>query len=331
MDHPRFARRPHDGSDNRSALPSTRDDGSSGRKEEIYPSKKKKEKKVVHLSDVITDGKKKMQSATKHNGVTFAIIGSSGCGKSTLIRKVLLDDIYKSKEYLVTVFTESAKCDAFDDMDKNIIIDKKGLDMDAIYFCYHMNSRYDKKYNFVVLLDDVIHIRYNKLIQSMFLTMRNTNITSIVSLQYPKLIPVCVRTSVYFSLLFHFNNAEAVEMVVRGWMSAYLPGKNVREKMDSYVEWTSGGDGHRCFLVDNLNHTAYRVDENYQCYQLEMLSFANGGVDKNNEGADNEKTSRKRKRNEDTKEEKIGDWSFMSKAEKKELVRLGAIKDDGVW
>ena len=237
---------------------------------------KKKAKGRLFLADVIEQGKEKMQNEHAQNGVTYAIIGSSGCGKSTLIRKIFLDKLYSDdKRFIVNIFTESAKSDAFDELEKTVLIDKKGLDMDAIHFCYHMNSRYDKKYNFVVLLDDVIHIRYNKLIQSMFLTMRNTNITSIVSLQYPKLIPLCVRTSVYFTLLFHFNNTEAVEMVVRGWMAAYLPGKNIHEKMDSYVNWTSGGDGHRLFMVDNLNHTAYRVDENYRCEELQMLSFAN--------------------------------------------------------
>lgn len=246
-----------------------------------------------------------MQNPDVHNGVTYAIIGSSGCGKSTLIRKIFLDKLYiDDKRFIVSIFTESAKSDAFDELDTTVLIDKKGLDMDAIHFCYHMNSRYDKKYNFVVLLDDVIHIRYNKLIQSMFLTMRNTNITSIVSLQYPKLIPLCVRTSVYFTLLFHFNNTEAVEMVVRGWMSAYLPGKNIHEKMDSYVGWTSGGGGHRLFMVDNLNHKAYRVDENYMCVELPMLSFANPEENENNSNTDSPKKGHKRKREEDEKDEK---------------------------
>jgi len=249
----------------------------SSRKRKYVKSKTKEQKGTCDLVTIIETGKEKMQNEHKSNGVTYAIIGSSGCGKSTLIRKVFLDKLYNDeKRFITAIFTESAKSDAFDDLEKkNVLIDKRGLDMDAVHFCYHMNSRYDKKYNFVILLDDVIHIRYNKLIQSMFLTMRNTNITSIVSLQYPKLIPLCVRTSVYFTLLFNMNNTEAVEMIVRGWMSAYLPGKNIHEKMDAYVAWTSGGDGHRLFMIDNLNHKAYKVDENYQCEELALLSFSN--------------------------------------------------------
>jgi len=233
----------------------------------------------IPMVDVICEGKKTLQDAESKNGVTFAFIGSSGCGKSTCIRKVFIDQIFTQrakeedkKEFIIQVFTESAKSDAFKDMDKGILMDTKGLDEHNINFCYHMNENYDKKYNFLFILDDVLDLQYKMLVKRMFLTMRNTNISSLVSLQYPNLIPKAIRTSVYFTLLFYLNTDEAVELAVRGWLSAYLPGHSVKEKMLYYRRWTKQGHGHQMMLVDNLNHKCYLVDSKYNCKELPMIT-----------------------------------------------------------
>lgn len=250
--------------------------------------RKEKDRKVsssswIPLDQVLIEAKEKMQGPEKANGITFAFMGSSGCGKSTVIMKVFIDQIFgkkattarKDKEFIIQIFTQSAKSDAFRELPKDILVDSKGLDEDNINFCYHMNENYNKKYNFFCILDDVLDIRYKDLVQRMFLTMRNTNISSLVSLQYPKLIPVSIRTSVYFALFFFFNNDEATEQAVRGWLSAYLPGKQIREKIYYYREWVLQNDGHNMFLMDNLNHRCYKVDtsnEVYNCIELPMIT-----------------------------------------------------------
>ncbi len=234
----------------------------------------------IPMTSVLSEGKKKLQSAEQKNGVTFAFIGASGCGKSTLIRKVFIDQVFTkmakeqdNKEFIIQVFTESSKSDAFNGLakDKSILLDCKGLDEDNINWCYHMNEKYDKKYNFMMILDDVIDIQYKKLVRRMFLIMRNTNISSVVSLQYPNLIPKSVRSSVYFTILFYFPTNECIELIVKGWLSAYLPGKNLLEKMLHYRSWTKGEDGHRMFLIDNLNHKAYYVNGSYMCKEMPLI------------------------------------------------------------
>lgn len=241
----------------------------------------------IPMTEVLSSGKRKLQSSEKKNGVTFAFIGASGCGKSTLIRKVFIDQVFTKiakeedkKEFIIQVFTESSKSDAFEGLakDKNILLDCKGLDEDNINWCYHMNEKYDKKYNFMNILDDVIDIQYKKLVRRMFLIMRNTNLSSLVSLQYPNLIPKSVRSSVYFTVLFYFPTDECIELVVKGWLSAYLPGKNLFEKMLHYRSWTKGEEGHRMFLCDNLNHKAYYVNGSYACKEMPLIcKSAEGG------------------------------------------------------
>lgn len=236
----------------------------------------------IPLHEVLIEAKAKMNGPEKRNGLTFALMGASGCGKSTVIRKLFLELVFgkeavKSrgeKEYIIQIFTESAKSDAFKDLGKEVLVDSKGLDEDNINFCYHMNENYEKKYNFFILLDDVLDIRHKSLLQRMFLTMRNTNISSLVSLQYPKLIPLSIRTSVYFTFFFHFPNEEAIEIIVRAWLGRYLPGRLTREKIVGYLKWTCLNDSHNFWMVDNLNHKCYRIDssnEQYTAYEVPLL------------------------------------------------------------
>lgn len=291
-------RRTHDGDPSSRAKVGDADDGASSsskkRKRKEKPSKtnpsqnKEKQRKTtgcswIPLHEVLIEAKEKMQGPEKANGITFAFMGSSGCGKSTVIMKVFIDQIFgkkatrlrKDREYIIQIMTQSAKSDAFKELPKDVLVDSKGLDEDNINFCYHMNENYNKKYNFFVMLDDVLDVRYKDLVQRMFLTMRNTNISSLISIQYPKLIPVSIRTSVYFALFFFFNNDEATEQAVRGWLSAYLPGKSIREKIYYYREWVLQNDGHNMFLMDNLNHRCYKIDTTgqvYNCIELPMVT-----------------------------------------------------------
>lgn len=284
----------HDGDPSSHAKADGADDDASSKKRKRNNTKsntnkeKEKQRKIttnswIPLHEVLIEAKEKMQGPEKANGITFAFMGSSGCGKSTVIIKVFVDQIFgkkatrerKDKEYIIEIMTQSAKSDAFKELPKDVLVDPKGLDQDNINFCYHMNENYNKKYNFFIMLDDVLDVRYKDLVQRMFLTMRNTNISSLISIQYPKLIPVSIRTSVYFALFFFFNNDEATEQAIRGWLSSYLPGKTLREKIYYYREWVLQNDGHNMFLMDNLNHRCFKIDttnEEYNCIELPMIT-----------------------------------------------------------
>jgi GTPase SAR1 family protein len=222
-----------------------------------------------HLVNILKEAKSSMQNKNSKNGITIGLMGGSGRGKSTLIRKILLDQIYNSKEYIIHIFTESANSDALQNLSKDVTVDGMGIDPDTINFCYKTNQEYDKRYNFVIVIDDCIHIRHQKMIERMFLIMRNSNITSLVSLQHPKLIPASIRSSLYFAICMGFNSDENDEVAVRSYLSGYMPGKNMYERICYYQEWTK--TSHRFFMLDNLNHKCYKVDEKYMCTELPLI------------------------------------------------------------
>lgn len=269
-----------------SGAPFKKEEGEGGEGGEGGEETNSSSSSSMYLADVMTRIKSKMQGVDekgkqKKNGVTIAVVGSSGCGKTTMIKKIFLDEVYSDRgenknKYAVIIFTESPKSDALRDVDDVVAISKNTVDPEIVKYCYQMNLKWDKEFSFVVLLDDCLDIRHKEMIQKMFLTMRNMNVTSLVSLQYLKIIPPSIRTSVYFTFLFSLNSDEGIEQAVRGWLSSYLEGKSIRGKMDSYRSWTCSGEGHCFYLVDNLNHKCYAVDENYECRELPQVSSESG-------------------------------------------------------
>jgi hypothetical protein len=174
---------------------------------------------------------------------------------------------FRGDEYISVLFTESKHADplkGLHDTD-DIIIDAMGLNEGVYKWMHMMNFRYDKKFRFLVMIDDVITVKNMRVVYDAFLTYRNMNISSVVSLQYLKLCPLSIRSSLYFCFLLPMNSNEGIEQLVRGYMAMYLPGHTVDEKISTYKRMASD---HHFFLLDNLNHKCYYVDSDF--YAVEM-------------------------------------------------------------
>lgn len=245
----------------------------------------------IYLADLLREAKSGLQQVgdpEKMNGVTYALFGSSGSGKSTIIRKIFIDDVYSNEkekqlsgglrcarkdEYISILFTESKHADplkGLKDTD-DVIIDAMGLNEGVYKWMHMMNHRYEKKYRFVVMIDDVISVKNMPVVYNAFLTYRNMNISSIVSLQYLKLCPLSIRSSLYFCFMLPMNSNEGIEQLVRGYMSMYLPGHTIDEKIAQYKQMASE---HRFFLLDNLNHKCYYVDADFYAEEMQPNAAA---------------------------------------------------------
>ena len=206
---------------------------------------------VRSLEEVLSEGKKSLQEKNNpntKNGVTYALFGSSGCGKSTLLRKEFIEKLYcnddvqkTADEYISVFFTGSKHSDALDGVEKRddqgcgngTAVDSAGVDEDIYKWMYEMNFKYKKRYNFVVMIDDILQVKQMPVILPAFLTYRNMNITSVVSLQYLKMCPLSVRSSLYFVFLMPSNSREGIEGIVRGYMAMYLKGKSLNDKIST--------------------------------------------------------------------------------------------------
>jgi hypothetical protein len=240
----------------------------------------------VYLADLLREAKGELQSGDKKNGVTYALFGASNSGKSTLLRKIFIDDLYKNTqgmrdedEWIMTLFTGSKYADPLvgaKDTNEDLMVDNLGLNADLYQWMYNMNYTYDKRYNFVVLIDDIITVKNYAVVFQAFLTYRNMNITSVVSLQYLKLCPLPVRSSLYFCFLLPINSNEGIEQLVRGYLAMYLPGEGLQDKINQYKILCKD---HCFFLMDNLRHKCFYVDNEYYAREVSEIpkDSAEGG------------------------------------------------------
>lgn len=228
------------------------------------------------ISKYIMDAKSEMQSAESKNGVTIILVGSSGAGKSHFMKNVFFDRIYSNcnkspKDFdfwIRLLFTESPYSNALKDLinDKEgTAVFKMGFDLDMINYVINMNYIYEKEYNFFLAFDDCIKLRYIDIIEKLICIHRNINVSSLISLQWPKMIPLACRTSVYFQFFFNFNSEDGIKIVIDDFLSMYIPGKNRIEKMKYYKKWCSD---YGFFMIDNLNHKVFQVNKKYLMEEL---------------------------------------------------------------
>lgn len=146
-----------------------------------------------------------------------------------------IDDLYKTKEWIFT---------------------KRGFDKTYCEKVYAMRLLLNKHYGdsgkvrdfrFVLALDDEIDIG-GALIRKVCLTWRNRGISWIQLVQDITNLDCAVRNSAPLVFFGYMNFPHRREQLVRGYLEPYLPGANVKEKMDSYLRYTE----NKCFIF--MNH-----------------------------------------------------------------------------
>lgn len=154
-----------------------------------------------------------------------------------------LDDLYKTKEWLFT---------------------KRGFDSNYCHKIYNMRLRLYKNYNdaekvrefrFVLALDDEIDIG-GHLIRKVCLTWRNKGISWVQLVQDITNLDCAVRNSAPIVFFGHMNFPHRRKQICEDYLSPYIPGADIWEKMDLYSKMTAD----KCFLL--MNHRLRK------CYHL---------------------------------------------------------------
>lgn len=174
-------------------------------------------------------------------GNTTFLLGASQRGKSTVLMYVY-DKYYSGNDFISILFAINYQIKAYKNH-KNLIICKTFNNQaeKLIKMEKYINTNCKNKYKFCNMFDDIIDQKYNKLLNSLITTFRNSNISSVISLQYPKFLSRNQRTNIHNILLFGFNNDEAIIDVVKFWLKGFfnkLGYKTENEQIEFYKEVT---------------------------------------------------------------------------------------------
>jgi hypothetical protein len=197
----------------------------------------------VQLPDVDITFDKPEQSS-------IVIYGSSKRGKSTLLEH-LFNKYYNKKEYISTLFSPNAhlkfyngfnaKCSTFNDRTARYLQMEQAI-----------NMRTENKYKFFNAFDDIIHAKYAKVVGDLVCTFRNANMSTILLVQYDKMISKQNRANLNHIIMFGFNQDEAIENMIKSFCMSYfrdLGMEKLPEMVKFYKDMT---DDHGFIYVDPI-------------------------------------------------------------------------------
>lgn len=154
-------------------------------------------------------------------GVTFQLVGKSCTGKTTFIMQQLnlLTDKELAQYNAIIFFTESPHARPLKLIEERIL--KKLILMDR--FCpmilrslKKVNDGTGNAFKFLVIYDDILELR-GELLTKSILTLRNSNISTMVSVQYDKIMSPSQRSSVHNIYIFNLLT-ESWEYLLKGYL-----------------------------------------------------------------------------------------------------------------
>lgn len=183
---------------------------------------------------------------TPDTGNTTVILGSSKAGKSTLMMKIYNEYYYK-KGFISFVYCESPQADVYKKWylkkeklekmanknpkkmynKKPIFVSKPEIRLESIVNSQHkVNIASENKFKFLNMIDDIIDLNTgstnSQVLNRLMLTLRNSNISSIICLQYSNLMSKMARANVNNIYMTKFNSDEAIKVVVDTYLGSFI-------------------------------------------------------------------------------------------------------------
>ncbi len=139
-------------------------------------------------------------------GNTVLLVASSKAGKTTLQM-----DLYAKyfKKSIAIMFAHNVQLKIYKEGAAKKLIVTDQFEPDIVEIMRRLNKYSDNKFAFTCLFDDQLKVR-NDVIQDLFLSLRNSNISSLISLQYVNLMSKACRGNVNTVLGGSMNSDENI-------------------------------------------------------------------------------------------------------------------------
>lgn len=182
-------------------------------------------------------------------GMSLLLLGSTRSGKTTLLNHLLETKFSKHISVVMSPNIHApvyARC--------------KGIHAaeyvpEVIHEMVKVNKETKNHYEFLCVLDDVVHAKFDKDLLKLFTIHRNAGVSAIMSIQSPILLNSAMRGNINIVLLGYMNSDESCEKVIRMFCFASIPGKNIEAKIKEYKRLTSD---HNWLCVNNLSGEFFR-------------------------------------------------------------------------
>ncbi len=188
--------------------------------------KKIKELKPVVVFPEIEYANEPMIHLDENTGNTVMLVGSSKSGKTT-VQMALYNKYFT--EYISILFAQNAQMAQY--KAKNLIRSDEYLPK-TIEVARMINKVSKNKFDFLFMFDDMVHLKGEKNIADLFLSLRNSNISSIISLQYLNLMNKACRGSVNTVFAGSCNSDENIMVLIKCYLLSYFKKLNIVNEGD---------------------------------------------------------------------------------------------------
>jgi hypothetical protein len=163
-------------------------------------------------------------------GFTLCFFGSSKSGKTTLMMAIY-KKMFDRVRYISTLFSVNSQIEAYNGTKYLIRSSQFGAE-EARYIRAqkYVNFKTKNKYKFLIMLDDFIDIRYSSILNNLILTYRNSNISTMLCLQYAHLLSKQARSNINGVVFLHCNSYEAREGLLKIYLAPLFKRMGIHNK-----------------------------------------------------------------------------------------------------
>lgn len=154
-------------------------------------------------------------------GNSMVILGSSKAGKTHVLKQIFNQYYSDKKKQISFLFSINSHAKVYDDFPEKMKVNKFNRDCEKmVNQMKKINMVTKNKFEYLIMLDDIIDAKYSGLLNNLILTYRNSMFSSIIALQYPYLLSKGSRSSVNQTIFGHFNSDESIESVIKSFLSS---------------------------------------------------------------------------------------------------------------
>lgn len=202
----------------------------------------------------------------KNTGNTTLIVGSSKRGKTTVLMEIYKKLYAPDKDFLCTLFSGNCHIGLYKGNKDLLIADgfnnqsEKYIKMEK-----YINTKTNNHYKFLNMFDDVIDIKYKKLIDNLILSYRNSNMSTIISTQYSTLISKMNRANVNNIILFGTNSAASKKDLIELYLKPFLINLGFVSYKDQINYFDQITNDHGFFYINTVNNvmTTHRIPKSH--------------------------------------------------------------------
>ena len=171
-----------------------------------------------------------------NTGSTIALFGSSKSGKTTIMQ--WLYQKYFRYSHICVLCVDQPQIAGYEIFkDGHAVITNEFCDcMQLLNLARDIQLNTKNAYKFAFFIDDIIDQKNSTLLRKMILTMRNSNISTIISLQYQTLLDKSSRTSLNHAFFSKYNSLEGKRDAIEKFLATDLAGGDIGTRLNKKIE-----------------------------------------------------------------------------------------------